>query len=89
MDSNCPHSRGTERPGAIFAGDTYLSVDMLRPDQLPLYNEMQHHAATKYWSAVQRKQHIAAIQKEMDRAERLLKKVEEDRARERAAGLEE
>ena len=50
---------------------------------------MQHHAATKYWSGVQRKQYIAAIQKEMDRAERLLKKVEEDRARERADGLEE
>jgi len=80
---------GTERPGAIFACDTYLSVDMLRPDQLRLYSEMQHHAATKYWSGVQRQQHIAAIQKELDRAERLLKKVEEDRARERAEGLEE
>ena len=38
---------------------------------------------------MQRKQHIAAIQKEMDRAERLLKQAEEDRARERAEGLEE
>ena len=79
---------GTERPGAIFACDTYLSVDMLRPEQLSLYNEMQHHAATKYWSAVQRQQHIAAIKEQLDRAERLIKKVEEDRARERAEGLE-
>jgi hypothetical protein len=38
---------------------------------------------------VQRQQHIAAIKKELDRAERLLKKVEEDRAREQAEGLEE
>lgn len=61
---------------------------MLRPEQLSLYNEMQHHAATKYWSAVQRQQHIAAIKEQLDRAERLIKKVEEDRARERAEGLE-
>lgn len=51
--------------------------------------EFQHHTATKYWSGVQRQQYIAAIQKEMDRAERLLKQVEEDQARERAEGLEE
>jgi hypothetical protein len=38
---------------------------------------------------VQRQQYIAAIQKEMDRAERLIKKVEEDQERERAEGLEE
>ncbi|MFN6176130.1 MAG: hypothetical protein ACK46G_01185 [Flavobacteriales bacterium] len=62
---------------------------MLRPDQLSLHRELQHHAATKYWSAVQRQQYIAAIQKEMDRAERLLKQAEEDRALERAEGLEE
>lgn len=48
-----------------------------------------HHAATTYWSAVQRQQHIAAIQEQLDRAERLISKVEEDRARERAEGLEE
>jgi hypothetical protein len=79
----------TERPGGIYACDTYLPVDMLRPDQLSLHRELQHHAATKYWSAVQRQQYIAAIQKEMDRAERLLKQVEEDLAWERAEGPEE
>ncbi len=38
---------------------------------------------------MQRKHHSAAIRKQLDRAERLIKKVEEDRARERAEGLEE
>lgn len=80
---------GTERPGNILACDTYLSVDMLRPEQRQLHRLLQYQAATKHWSAVQRQQHIAAIKKEMDRAERLIKKVEEDRARERAEGLEE
>lgn len=79
----------TERPGAIFACDTYLSVYMLRPEQLELHRLLQYQAATKHWSAVQRQQHIAAIQKQLDRAERFIKKVEEDRARERTEGLGE
>ena len=43
----------TERPGGIFACDTYLPVDMLRPDQLSLHRELQcklpQSSAIHYW----------------------------------------
>jgi hypothetical protein len=37
-----------ERPGGIFACGSYSTMDMLRPDQLSLCREQQHHAATKH-----------------------------------------
>ena len=51
--------RGTVRPGGIIACDTFLPDPGLNKGQQALKAQMDFHAATKDWSAVQLQQHRA------------------------------
>ena len=69
---------GTQRPGNIIACDTYLAYDMLRADQRTLHQELQHHAATKYWTPARLTHFRAEMKQTLEDVERLLRSFDKE-----------